>query len=52
MSVEDSQRNAVLLALKMEKGVHELKNADSLQKLEEARRWILPCSLLKEMQPC
>ena len=38
---EWSERNAVLLALKMVEGSHEPRNVAGLQELEKARKYIL-----------
>ena len=40
-----------LLALKMEEEGHESRNVGDLYKLEKARKWVLPWSLQKGMQP-
>lgn len=40
------------LALKMEEGGHELRDVNNLKEPEKVRKWILPWSLQREMQPC
>ena len=39
---EQSERDATLLALKVEEGRHKPQNVGDFQKLEKAREWILP----------
>lgn len=43
--------DAALLTLKKEGRGHKPRSADSLQKLQRAREWILPWSLQKESSP-
>lgn len=47
---EDGERDATLIALKMEEGDLEPKNEDDFKKLKKARKCILSQSLQKELR--
>ena len=48
---EEGSRSREMLFLKMKEWVHEPRNVDLLHSLEEARRWIPPQELWKEIHP-
>ena len=51
MTMEEWSRDATLLALKMEEAGQEPRNVGGHQKVEKARKWILPTELPERTSP-